>query len=85
LEGSVYLFSPYTTKTQTTTVTVGGALESYSKSPKPVSENEKTITYGPYEGREPFTQVGFVLTFVLPITCPMLKILFRLKSRNSDF
>ncbi|XP_033746394.1 dolichyl-diphosphooligosaccharide--protein glycosyltransferase subunit 1-like [Pecten maximus] len=64
LEGNVYFYSPYVTKSQTTVVTVSStAIESYSKSPKPVSESDKTITYGPYEKREPFTQAELKVHF----------------------
>lgn len=59
LTGSVYLYSPYKTTTQTTTVTTSSSnIESYSKSPKPVSASDKIITYGPYESREPFSEVN---------------------------
>lgn len=55
--GNVYLYSPYKITTQTTTVTLSSSsVESYSKSPKPVAQSDKTITYGPYEAREPFTE-----------------------------
>ena len=55
--GNVYLYSPYKITTQTTTVTLSSSsVESYSKSPKPVAQSDKTITYGPYESREPFTE-----------------------------
>lgn len=55
--GNVYVYSPYKITTQTTTVTLSSSsVESYSKSPKPVAQSDKTITYGPYEAREPFTE-----------------------------
>lgn len=55
--GNVYFFSPYSTKSQTTTVTTTNtAIESYSKSPKPVSQTDRTVTYGPYEQREAFSE-----------------------------
>lgn len=57
--GNVYFFSPYSTKSQTTTVTTTNtAIESYSKSPKPVSQTDRTVTYGPYEQREAFSEVN---------------------------
>lgn len=57
--GNVYFFSPYPTKSQTTTVTTTTtAIESYSKSPKPVSQTDRTVTYGPYEQREAFAEVN---------------------------
>lgn len=55
--GNVFLYSPYKITSQTTTVNLASSsIESYSKSPKPVSQSEKTVTYGPYEAREPFTE-----------------------------
>lgn len=55
--GNVYFYSAYVTKSQTTTVTTTNtAIESYSKSPKPVSQSDRTITYGPYEQREAFAE-----------------------------
>ncbi|XP_022300002.2 dolichyl-diphosphooligosaccharide--protein glycosyltransferase subunit 1-like [Crassostrea virginica] len=55
--GNIYFFSPYSTKSQTTTVTTtNSAIESYTKSPKPVSQSDKTITYGPYEQRDAFAE-----------------------------
>ena len=68
--GNVYLYSPYKITTQTTTVTLSSSsVESYSKSPKPVAQSDKTITYGPYEAREPFTEVTTVSILIrcLPI------------------
>lgn len=57
--GNIFLYSPYKITSQTTTVNLASSsIESYSKSPKPVSQSEKTVTYGPYETREPFTEVG---------------------------
>lgn len=57
-EGNVFFFTPYSTKSQTTTVTTTNtAIESYSKSPKPVSQTDRTVTYGPYEQREAFAEV----------------------------
>lgn len=47
--GNHYFYSPYSTRTQTTTVTLpSSSVESYSKL-KPVSHSDNTITYGPYE------------------------------------
>ncbi|XP_048740407.2 dolichyl-diphosphooligosaccharide--protein glycosyltransferase subunit 1-like [Ostrea edulis] len=55
--GNVFFFSPYITKSQTTTVTTTNtAIESYSKSPKPVAQSDRTVTYGPYEQREAFSE-----------------------------
>lgn len=54
--GNLYLFSPYKVKSQTTTVTTASStIESYTKT-KPVSQSESTITYGPYENKEPFSE-----------------------------
>lgn len=55
--GDLYIFSPYKVKTQMTTVTTASStIESYTKT-KPVSVSESTITYGPYENKEPFSEV----------------------------
>lgn len=54
--GSAFIFSPYKTVTQTTTVKLASSvIESHTKV-NPVSVDEDTITYGPYEDKEPFTQ-----------------------------
>lgn len=56
--GNVFFYSPYKTSSQTTTVNLASSsIESYSKSPKPVSQSDKSVTYGPYEAREAFTEV----------------------------
>jgi len=53
--GNLYMFSPYTTTTQTSTVLLASSsLESYTKT-KPVSLSDSTITYGPYNNIAPFT------------------------------
>lgn len=48
--GNNYFLSPYLTKTQTTKVklTPSGSIESFTKL-KPVQQNDRTISYGPYE------------------------------------
>ena len=52
-EGNHYFFSPYKTGKQTTTVKLASStVESYSKL-KPTSQEEETITYGPYENIAP--------------------------------
>ncbi|XP_060587846.1 dolichyl-diphosphooligosaccharide--protein glycosyltransferase subunit 1-like [Ruditapes philippinarum] len=54
--GNLYVFLPYKVKTQTTTVTTASStIESYTKT-KPVSQSESTITYGPYENKEAFSE-----------------------------
>merc|ERR1719342_991247 len=53
--GNLYMFSPYTTTTQTSTVLLASSsLESYTKT-KPVSLSDSTITYGPYNNIAPFS------------------------------
>jgi len=53
--GNLYVFSPYTTTTQTTTVLLASSsLESYTKT-KPVSLSDSSITYGPYNNIAPFS------------------------------
>ena len=52
-EGNHYFLSPYKTVKQTTTVKLASStVESYSKL-KPSSQDEETITYGPYENIAP--------------------------------
>lgn len=61
LTGNLYVFSPYKVKSQTTTVTTtSSTIESYTKT-KPVSVSENTISYGPFENQEPFSQVSIIL------------------------
>merc|ERR1711970_870381 len=53
--GNLYMYSPYTTTTQTSTVLLASSnLESYTKT-KPVSLSDSTITYGPYNNIAPFS------------------------------
>ncbi|GJQ71692.1 hypothetical protein Trydic_g11386 [Trypoxylus dichotomus] len=53
--GSHYFYSPYRTNKQTTSVTLNSRdIESYTKL-KPVSQQDTTITYGPYNNIEPLT------------------------------
>ncbi|XP_070193172.1 dolichyl-diphosphooligosaccharide--protein glycosyltransferase subunit 1-like isoform X2 [Littorina saxatilis] len=55
-EGNLYLYSPYKTLSQKTTVTAAStSLESYTKT-KPVSVSENIITYGPFDEKAPFTE-----------------------------
>ncbi|XP_013378880.1 dolichyl-diphosphooligosaccharide--protein glycosyltransferase subunit 1 [Lingula anatina] len=61
--GNLYYYSPYSTKTQTTSVQLSSStIESYTKT-KPVSVNDKTITYGPYESRPAFTKGEVVIHY----------------------
>ncbi|KAL4226817.1 proteasome regulatory particle base subunit [Mactra antiquata] len=54
--GNLYVYSPYKVTTQSTTVnTASNTIESYTKT-KPVSQTENTISYGPYENKEPFSE-----------------------------
>ncbi|XP_052782111.1 dolichyl-diphosphooligosaccharide--protein glycosyltransferase subunit 1-like [Mya arenaria] len=54
--GNLFVFSPYKVKTQKTTVnTASSTIESYTKT-KPVSQSENTITYGPFENKEAFSE-----------------------------
>lgn len=53
--GSHYLYSPYLTTKQTTTVTLySKTAENYTKL-KPITVTDSTITYGPYEDIAPLT------------------------------
>lgn len=61
--GNVYLFSPYPVAKQTTVITLPSRnVETYTKF-KPVSQNDATITYGPYEKVAPFTFEELTLHF----------------------
>lgn len=53
--GNHYLYTPYPTSEQTTSVVVNSrAIENYSKL-KPVSQSDLTVSYGPYKDIAPFT------------------------------
>lgn len=55
---NLYLFSTYLVKSQTLIInTPSSAIQSYTKI-QPVKVSDNTITYGPYENVEPFTQVS---------------------------
>ncbi len=55
-EGNHYIYSPYLTKSQTTTVKLAStAIESHSKL-KPTSVNDRVITYGPYSNIKPLSK-----------------------------
>ncbi|KAI0216738.1 Dolichyl-diphosphooligosaccharide--protein glycosyltransferase subunit 1 [Lamellibrachia satsuma] len=61
--GNVYYYSPYSTTEQTTTINCfSSTIESYTKT-KPVVTAENTITYGPYEKKEPFSQGDMVIHY----------------------
>jgi len=56
LESNLYFYSPYSTVSQTTTVTTNNAnVETYTKT-KPVSQSDTAINYGPYEDKAPFSE-----------------------------
>ncbi|CAH1784946.1 unnamed protein product [Owenia fusiformis] len=60
---NLYHYSPYKTTTQTTIVNcASSSIESYTKK-KPVSTSDSTITYGPFETREPFQDDEMVVHF----------------------
>ncbi|XP_041347808.1 dolichyl-diphosphooligosaccharide--protein glycosyltransferase subunit 1-like [Gigantopelta aegis] len=55
-EANLYLYSPYKTVSQTTTVTTSSSnIESYTKT-KPYSQSDNTISYGAYTDQPPFAQ-----------------------------
>lgn len=59
--GNVYVYTPYQVKTQSTTVNCATSnIESYTKE-KPSSQNDKTVTYGPYDEVSPFKQLEMVI------------------------
>lgn len=52
----LFFYSPYKTTTQTTTVKCAtSTIESYTKT-KPVSTSDSTISYGPYEKKDSFSE-----------------------------
>ncbi|XP_034950186.1 dolichyl-diphosphooligosaccharide--protein glycosyltransferase subunit 1 [Chelonus insularis] len=61
--GNVVLFSPYTVLKQTTNVILPSKnIESFTKI-KPVSSNEHTVVYGPFDKRVPFTYEEITVHF----------------------
>lgn len=53
--GNLYLYSPYKTTSQKTTVSLASSqVESYTKT-KPNSKSDSTITYGPFENKEAYS------------------------------
>ena len=61
--GNVYLFSPYVVTKQSTTIVLPSRnIESYTKI-KPVSQSDSTITYGPYEKKQPFSSEEITVHF----------------------
>lgn len=70
--GNHYFYSPYTTKKQSTTVTLSSRnIESYSKL-KPTSQSDTTINYGPYENVAPLSLD--VMTVHFESNAPFLKV-----------
>lgn len=56
LTSNLYVFSPYTVKSQTTTVTTpSNNIESFTKT-KPYTQSENNISYGPYENKEAYSE-----------------------------
>lgn len=56
-EANLYFFSPYSTTSQTTIVTtVSSNIESFTKT-KPVAQSDNTVTYGPHEDKDQFSEV----------------------------
>ena len=64
--GNAHFYSPYKTTTQTTTVNCASStIESYTKTVKPVSQSDSTITYGPFENKGAFSQVHVDFIYIL--------------------
>lgn len=62
--GNVYLYSPYTVNRQTTTISLPSRnIESYTKTIKPVSQSDSSLTYGPFEKRPPYSRDEFSVHF----------------------
>lgn len=56
LQSNLYFYSPYSTKSQITTVTTTNSnVESYTKT-KPFSQSHNTVSYGPYEDKAAFSE-----------------------------
>jgi len=61
--GNLHHFSPYNTKTQTSNVVLASSnIESFSKT-KPFTHSDTTISYGPYENINPFTQTELLVHY----------------------
>lgn len=61
--GNLYLFSPYFVAKQTTIVMLPSRnIETYTKI-KPVMQSDSTVTYGPFENKDPFSQEELALHF----------------------
>lgn len=59
ITSNIYHYSAYHTRKQNARVLLASSkIESYSKEPKPVTENGKEIKYGPYDAIPPFTAVS---------------------------
>ena len=62
LIGNLYTFQPYPVTTQSTTVHLASSnVESYTKSVKPASLSDTTISYGPYTNIGAFTEQEMVV------------------------
>lgn len=61
--GNSYIFSPYTSKTQSTTFTMPNSnIESFSRI-APTNSADQTLTYGPYSDLSPFSHGKVELHF----------------------
>ena len=61
--GNHYVLSPYKVKAQTTKFQLpSSTVESYTKTLKPNSKSDKTISYGPYNDVKPLTFVSLLYT-----------------------
>ncbi|XP_043285075.1 dolichyl-diphosphooligosaccharide--protein glycosyltransferase subunit 1 [Venturia canescens] len=61
--GNLYLYSPYTVNKQTTVVNLPSrSIESYTRV-KPVSQNDATLMYGPYDKKLPLTEQELTVHF----------------------
>ena len=62
---NLYVYSPYTVKSQETTVTTASStIESYTKV-KPFTQTESTISYGPYEDKDAISEVSGILVLLV--------------------
>jgi len=61
---SALFYSPYKTTKQTTVVNaVSSNIEAYTKTVKPVSAQDNSITYGPFENTEPFAEADITVHY----------------------
>lgn len=67
---NAYLYAPYKSTTQITVFSLpSDKVESYTKQPKPVTQDAATVTYGPFGDIAPFSEVIISVLLVLILLC----------------